>query len=110
MTLNQFKHFTFSLSYVKKNTNKQYILEYHHLHNETRATFDNYGFMLDPTHDFKHHHYKEMEEFLFNYNSTYANITSLKSIGKSVQGRELYVMVLSNTPEKHVPGKCRINH
>ncbi|KAI4454464.1 protease m14 carboxypeptidase [Holotrichia oblita] len=79
--------------------------EYHHLHNETRSTFDNYGFMIDPKHDFNHHHYKEMEQFLLDYNNTYVNITSLKSIGKSVQGRELYVMVLSNTPEKHVPGK-----
>lgn len=29
----------------------------------------------------------------------------LHSVGKSVKGRELYVFVLSSTPDKHVPGK-----
>ncbi|KRT84126.1 Peptidase, partial [Oryctes borbonicus] len=76
--------------------------EYKHFRNATKSTFDKYGFMINPKDDFKHHHYEEMERFLMDYNTTYPNITDLKSIGKSVQGRELYVMVLSSTPTKHI--------
>lgn len=59
--------------------------------------------------EFKHHNYKELETFLKDINETYPNITELKSIGKSVKGRELYVMVLGSTPLVHVPGKKQMN-
>lgn len=55
--------------------------------------------------EFKHHNYTELEKFLKDIREVYPNITNLKSIGKSVQGRELYVLILSNTPEEHKPGK-----
>lgn len=67
--------------------------------------YDEYGFMIHDSTLFKHHHYDELVQFLLFYNRTYPNITHLYSIGKSVQGRDLYVFVLSNTPLKHVPGK-----
>ncbi|GJQ81229.1 hypothetical protein Trydic_g20448 [Trypoxylus dichotomus] len=89
----------------EQKSDKSSQAEYKHWRNQTKSIFDNYGFMIDPKGDFKHHHYQEMEQFLMDYNTTYPNITDLKSIGKSVQGRELYVMVLSSTPTKHVPGK-----
>jgi carboxypeptidase D len=53
---------------------------------------------------FEHHHYDKMVQFLKDFNASYPNITYLHSIGKSVQGRDLYVMVLGSTPHKHVPG------
>ncbi|KAF5285144.1 hypothetical protein FQA39_LY16833 [Lamprigera yunnana] len=65
--------------------------------------FDVYGFMI-PT-KFEHHHYEDMKKFLVDYHDNYPNITTLKSIGKSVQGRDLYVMTLGNTPQQHIPGK-----
>uniref|UniRef100_A0AC35TYX4 Peptidase_M14 domain-containing protein n=1 Tax=Rhabditophanes sp. KR3021 TaxID=114890 RepID=A0AC35TYX4_9BILA len=34
----------------------------------------------------------------------YPNLTKLKSIGKSVEGRELWVLVIGNNPDHHTPG------
>ncbi|CAH1132734.1 unnamed protein product [Ceutorhynchus assimilis] len=68
-------------------------------------TYDKYGFMVHDSKLFKHHHYNEMVKYLKFFNKTYPNITHLYSIGKSVEGRDLYVFVLSNTPKKHEPGK-----
>nr|XP_022908553.1 carboxypeptidase D-like [Onthophagus taurus] len=76
--------------------------------NITTPEFDEFGFVLRDKNEFRHHDYTEMEKFLIEYNETYPNITDLKSIGKSVEGRELYVLVLGNTPLKHVPGKIKI--
>lgn len=69
----------------------------------TKSDVDEYGFVTKTK--FRHHNYTEMETFLKDMNETYPNITSLYSIGKSVNGRELYVMVVSSTPLKHVAGK-----
>ncbi|PZC71284.1 hypothetical protein B5X24_HaOG213686 [Helicoverpa armigera] len=40
--------------------------------------------------DFSHHDYAKMESFLKTLNEAYPEITKLSSIGKSVEGRELY--------------------
>ncbi|XP_063812032.1 carboxypeptidase D [Pseudophryne corroboree] len=55
--------------------------------------------------DFRHHHYSDMEIFLRKYNSEYASITHLYSVGKSVELRELYVMAISDNPHVHEPGE-----
>ncbi|XP_065172246.1 carboxypeptidase D-like [Atheta coriaria] len=55
--------------------------------------------------DMRHHHYDAMRHFLEEYAKSYPNITRMKSIGKSVQGRELFVFIIGNTPDKHVAGK-----
>lgn len=57
---------------------------------------------------FRHHNYLQMEEFLKEMNRTYPNITHLYTIGQSVNGRELYVLSLGNTPRKHVSGWYKI--
>lgn len=75
---------------------------YTHLLEQNKPLFDTYGFML-PT-QFVHHNYIEMEKFLKIMNTTYRDIVHLYSIGKSVQGRELYVLALGNTPKQHVAG------
>lgn len=54
--------------------------------------------------DMRHHHYDAMRHFLEEYAKSYPNITRMKSIGKSVQGRELFVFIIGNTPDKHVAG------
>lgn len=38
------------------------------------------------------------------YKQTYPDITAMHSIGKSVNGRELMVFIISSTPEKHTAG------
>ncbi|KAM9320518.1 carboxypeptidase D [Gastrophryne carolinensis] len=55
--------------------------------------------------DFRHHHYSDMEIFLRKFNSEYASITYLYSVGKSVESRELYVMAISDNPRVHEPGE-----
>jgi len=53
---------------------------------------------------FKHHHYPEMVAMLNKMNKDYPNITRLYSVGKSVEGRELYVIEISDNPGYHEPG------
>lgn len=69
---------------------------------------DKYGFLVNASNEFKHHHYEDMERFLMEYNQTYVNITNLKSIGKTVDGREMYVFIISSTPFEHVAGKSNM--
>ena len=45
-----------------------------------------------------YHNYNELTDFLTNISNQYPDITSLKSIGQSVQGRELWVMEISDNP------------
>ncbi|EDO41722.1 predicted protein, partial [Nematostella vectensis] len=54
---------------------------------------------------FKHHNYDETLSFLKELHGQFPNITRLYSIGKSVEGRDLWVIALSSTPNKHEPGK-----
>lgn len=51
--------------------------------------------------DFDHHNYKEMTKVLQNYSESCKNISRLYSIGKSVEGRELWVFEISDNPGKH---------
>ena len=45
-----------------------------------------------------YHDYNELTEFLVNISNTYPSITNLISIGQSVQGRELWVLEISDNP------------
>ncbi|VVC87334.1 unnamed protein product [Leptidea sinapis] len=55
--------------------------------------------------DFVHHNYTMMERFLKDLAEQYPNVTRLSSIGKTVEGRELYVLEVAQNPGKHIPGK-----
>lgn len=55
--------------------------------------------------EFKHHHYKEMVAILNRVKEKCPNITHLYSIGKSVEGRELFVLELTDNPGVHEPGE-----
>ncbi|XP_063061672.1 carboxypeptidase D isoform X2 [Engraulis encrasicolus] len=55
--------------------------------------------------DFRHHHYQDMMLFLLKYSAKCPAITHLYSVGKSVEGRELYVMEISDNPGMHEPGE-----
>ncbi|XP_053111994.1 carboxypeptidase M isoform X1 [Hemicordylus capensis] len=54
--------------------------------------------------DFGYHHTKEMEAFLKDVHKNYSSITHLYSIGKSVQGRDLWVLALGRFPTQHKIG------
>lgn len=74
--------------------------------------------LLPPVHqtiqpqEFRHHNYADMELFLRKYSSEFPTITHLYSIGRSVEDRELYVMVISDNPSVHEHGKTfvMLNH
>lgn len=55
--------------------------------------------------DFAHHNYAKMESFLKELSEQYPSLTKLTSIGKSVEGRELYVLEVTSEPGVHKPGE-----
>lgn len=54
---------------------------------------------------YSHHNYDEMKNFLEKFRCDYPKITRLHSIGKTVQGREMLVMEISDNPGIHEPGE-----
>ncbi|XP_073507864.1 carboxypeptidase M isoform X2 [Phyllobates terribilis] len=54
--------------------------------------------------DFSYHNSGQLETVLKNFNSNYPAITYLHSIGKSVEGRDLWVLVVGKYPNKHTIG------
>ncbi|XP_035900560.1 carboxypeptidase D isoform X2 [Anopheles stephensi] len=73
-----------------------------------RETFDEYGFAKTPA--FVHHNYTSMVRYIQDLATNYPSITQLYSIGKSVQGRDLWVMEVTANPGKHVPGKPEVKY
>uniref|UniRef100_A0A8C4R815 Carboxypeptidase X, M14 family member 1 n=1 Tax=Eptatretus burgeri TaxID=7764 RepID=A0A8C4R815_EPTBU len=55
--------------------------------------------------DFKHHNYKEMRKFMQVIKNECPDIARIYTIGKSYQGRKLYVMEMSDNPGVHEPGE-----
>ncbi|XP_020494965.2 carboxypeptidase D isoform X1 [Labrus bergylta] len=55
--------------------------------------------------EFRHHNYADMELFLRKYSSEFPSIVHLHSVGRSVENRELYVMVISDNPTVHEHGE-----
>ncbi|KAK0076643.1 hypothetical protein PV325_005068 [Microctonus aethiopoides] len=60
--------------------------------------------------DFKYHNYEQMAEFLKTTSLRFQNLTYLYSIGQSVEGRELWVMVISSSPYDHMVGKPDVKY
>ena len=59
------------------------------------------GFLRKP--EFQYHHYEDLKSFMSFYHRKYPDISRLHSIGKSVEGRELLVMIISDNPDVHEP-------
>ena len=55
--------------------------------------------------EIKHHNYARLTKFLKNINIGYPQITKLYSIGKSVEGREIWVLEITSKPGFHQVGK-----
>lgn len=60
--------------------------------------------------DFVYHNHDEMTKFLRATSARYPNLTALYSIGKSQQGRDLWVMVVSSSPYEHMVGKPDVKY
>nr|XP_029710648.1 carboxypeptidase D isoform X2 [Aedes albopictus] len=60
--------------------------------------------------DFVYHNHDDMTRYLRATTARYPNLTALYSIGKSVQGRELWVMVVSASPYEHMLGKPDVKY
>ncbi|RUS78696.1 hypothetical protein EGW08_013551, partial [Elysia chlorotica] len=53
---------------------------------------------------FEHHNFEQMTIFLRSLTERYPTITRLYSVGQSVQGRDLWVLEISDNPGVHEPG------
>ncbi|XP_065161773.1 carboxypeptidase M isoform X2 [Atheta coriaria] len=60
--------------------------------------------------NFKYHNYEQMTKYLRAMSSRFPSLTALYSIGKSVQGRDLWVMVVSASPYEHMIGKPDVKY
>jgi len=60
--------------------------------------------------EFKYHSYDQMEMMLQLFSAIYPSITSLNSVGRSVQGRNLYVMEISTNPGVDQQGAIAYSH
>ncbi|XP_037938393.1 carboxypeptidase D isoform X2 [Teleopsis dalmanni] len=60
--------------------------------------------------DFAYHDHDDLTRFLRATSARYPNLTALYSIGKSTQGRELWVMVVSSSPYEHMIGKPDVKY
>lgn len=60
---------------------------------------------LEEQMDFKYHNFDEMTKFLQIYQKLFPQITKLYSVGKSVEGRDLWVLIISDNPDEHEPGE-----
>ncbi|CAF3095078.1 unnamed protein product [Rotaria sp. Silwood2] len=83
-------------SYAKKlmNNSREYILKT----------------LIEPTNKFQYHNYDSMVEKLKELNNKYPNITSLYTIGKSNENRDLWVMIISDQPLIHEPGEPEVKY
>lgn len=59
------------------------------------------GFLTQP--DYVYHDYEELRNLMAFYAHKYPNLTRLYSIGQSVQGRDLWVIEISDNPGQHEP-------
>ncbi|XP_063904690.1 carboxypeptidase M isoform X1 [Zophobas morio] len=59
---------------------------------------------------YNYHNYDEMTKWLRATTSKYPSLTALYSIGKSVQGRDLWVLVVSASPYEHMIGKPDVKY
>ena len=65
---------------------------------------------IKPQLSWAYHNYTSMTHFLRHVSTIYSNLTALYSIGQSVQGREMWVMVVSRSPYEHMVGKPNVKY
>ncbi|XP_028171649.1 carboxypeptidase D isoform X2 [Ostrinia furnacalis] len=60
--------------------------------------------------EFRYHDHDQLTRYLRAVSAKYPALTALYSIGKSVQGRDLWVMVVSASPYEHMIGKPDVKY
>ncbi|KAI1292121.1 Carboxypeptidase M [Halotydeus destructor] len=60
--------------------------------------------------DFNYHNHAEMTRILRNYSSRYPDLTQLYSIGKTVNDRDIWVLLISKNPESEVLLKPNVKY
>jgi hypothetical protein len=66
--------------------------------------------LIEPTDKFQYHNYDSMVKKLKELNNKYPNITSLYTIGKSVEERDLWVIIISDRPLVHEAGEPEVRY
>ena len=66
--------------------------------------------LVEPSEAFQYHNYESMVNKLKELNQRYPNITSLYTIGKSNEKRDLWVMIVSDQPLIHEPGEPEVKY
>lgn len=66
--------------------------------------------LIEPTEPFRYHNYDSMVLKLKDLHDKYPNITSLYSIGQSVEKRNLWVIIISDQPLIHEPGEPEVRY
>jgi purine-nucleoside phosphorylase len=66
--------------------------------------------LIEPTDKFEYHNYDSMVAKLKELNSKYPNITSLYTVGKSNEKRDLWVMIISDQPLIHEAGEPEVKY
>ncbi|XP_041979643.1 carboxypeptidase M-like isoform X2 [Aricia agestis] len=63
-----------------------------------------------PELEYIYHDHEQLTRYLRAVSARYPALTALYSIGKSVQGRDLWVMVVSSSPYEHMIGKPDVKY
>lgn len=66
--------------------------------------------LIEPANRFQYHNYESLVQKLKELNHQYSNITSLYTIGKSVEKRDIWVMIISDQPLIHEPGEPEVRY
>ncbi len=66
--------------------------------------------LIEPMGPFQYHNYQSLTEKLKELNHRYPNITSLYTIGKSVENRDLWVIIISDQPLIHEAGEPEVRY
>ncbi|CAG9774094.1 unnamed protein product [Ceutorhynchus assimilis] len=83
---------------------RRYVSNDHTNHNLDNQNSE--PFKVDPV----YHKYDQMTQLLRQTTAKYPSLTALYSIGKSIRGRDLWVMVVSASPYEHMIGKPDVKY
>jgi len=65
---------------------------------------------LEPNEQIRYHTHESLTKKLHDLNAQFPNITSLYTIGKSVEKRDLWVMIISDQPLIHEAGEPEVRY
>ncbi|XP_034556524.1 carboxypeptidase D isoform X1 [Notolabrus celidotus] len=89
---------------INTSTSTQILTNPTEIDNNSPPVLPNEEQIIQPQ-EFRHHNYADMELFLRKYSIEFPSIVHLYSVGRSVEDRELYVMVISDNPKIHEHGE-----